>query len=281
MNAPEVAALRAVDVDYAVDGKELLRGVSLDIHGGELVAIVGPNGAGKTTLLRLLAGDAQPDGGRVEIDGRPIAEYSARELARRRAVMPQSSHLPFLFTAREVVRMGRAPWEGERGEREHGAQLADNVMRLTATREYAPRAYPTLSGGEQSRVTLARVLAQETPILVVDEPTAHLDPRHQHLVLDLLHELAAEGAAIVAVLHDLNLAAAYADRAAVLHRGELVCCDAPAAALDPAVLRPVFGLDFAVQPHPDLDRTVLIPLPSRGAVGSSAGDDDGGGDGGM
>ena len=263
MNAPEVAALRAVDVDYAVDGKELLRGVSLDIHGGELVAIVGPNGAGKTTLLRLLAGDAQPAAGRVEIDGRPIAEYSARELARRRAVMPQSSHLPFLFTAREVVRMGRAPWEGERGEREHGAQLADNVMRLTATREYAPRAYPTLSGGEQSRVTLARVLAQETPILVVDEPTAHLDPRHQHLVLDLLQELAAEGAAIVAVLHDLNLAAAYADRVAVLHRGELVCCAAPRAALDPDVLRPVFGLDFAVQPHPDLDRTVLIPLPRR------------------
>ncbi len=272
MNAPEVAALRAVAVDYAVDGKELLRGVSLDIHGGELVAIVGPNGAGKTTLLRLLAGDAQPAAGRVEIDGCPIAEYSARELARRRAVMPQSSHLPFLFTAREVVRMGRAPWEGERGEREHGAQLADNVMRLTATREYAPRAYPTLSGGEQSRVTLARVLAQETPILVVDEPTAHLDPRHQHLVLDLLHELAAEGAAIVAVLHDLNLAAAYADRVAVLHRGELVCCDAPRAALDPDVLRPVFGLDFAVQPHPDLDRTVLIPLPRRSPVGDAAGD---------
>ena len=263
MNASEVAALRAVAVDYAVDGEELLRGVSLDIHGGELVAIVGPNGAGKTTLLRLLAGDAQPAAGRVEIDGRAIADYSARELARRRAVMPQSSHLPFLFTAREVVRMGRAPWEGERGEREHGAQLADNVMRLTATREYAPRAYPTLSGGEQSRVTLARVLAQETPILVVDEPTAHLDPRHQHLVLDLLHELAAEGAAIVAVLHDLNLAAAYADRVAVLHRGELVCCDAPRAALHPDVLRPVFGLDFAVQPHPDLDRTVLIPLPRR------------------
>ena len=259
--APETAALRTRSVGFAVGGKELLREVSLDLHGGELVAVVGPNGAGKTTLLRLLAGDAAPTTGRVEMDGRPLTDYTPRQLARRRAVMPQSSHLPFLFTAREVVRMGRAPWEGERGEREHGAQLADNVMRLTATREYAPRAYPTLSGGEQSRVTLARVLAQETPIILVDEPTAHLDPRHQHLVLDLLRELAAEGAAIVAVLHDLNLAAAYADRAAILHRGELVCCDAPQIALDPEILRPVFGLDFLSHPHPISNRPVLIPLP--------------------
>ena len=264
---PAQPALRAEDVGFRADDKQLLREVSFDIHGGELVAIVGPNGAGKTTLLRLLAGDLAPTAGRVYIDGRPIADYTPRELARRRAVMPQSSHLPFLFTAREVVRMGRAPWEGERGEREHGAQLAERVMGLTGTSEYAPRAYPTLSGGEQSRVTLARVLAQETPILVVDEPTAHLDPRHQHLVLDLLHDLATEGAAIVAVLHDLNLAAAYADRVAVLKRGELVCCDAPHAALDPDVLRPVFGLDFISRPHPDLDRPVLIPLPHRPTAG--------------
>ena len=263
MNDAPPPALRTESVGFSTEGKQLLHDVSLAVHGGQLVAIVGPNGAGKTTLLRLLAGDIQPAAGRIYLDERPLSDYTPRELARRRAVMPQSSHLPFLFTAREVVRMGRAPWEGERGEREHGAQLAEHVMGLTATREYAPRAYPTLSGGEQSRVTLARVLAQETPILVVDEPTAHLDPRHQHLVLELLHELASEGAAIVAVLHDLNLAAAYADRVAVLHRGELVCCDAPHTALDPDVLRPVFGLDFISQPHPDRDRPVLIPLPRR------------------
>ncbi len=258
---PSHPALRADSVSFSIAGDDLLRNVSLDINGGELVAVVGPNGAGKTTLLRLLAGDAVPSSGELYLDERPIGDYSPRELARRRAVMPQSSYLPFLFTAREVVRMGRAPWEGERGEREHGAELADRVMGLTDTREYAPRAYPTLSGGEQSRVTLARVLAQETPILVVDEPTAHLDPRHQHLVLDLLHELASEGAAIIAVLHDLNLAAAYADRVALLHRGELVCCAHPDEALDPAVLKPVFGLDFVSQRHPDADRPVLIPLP--------------------
>ena len=267
MDPPPTPALRADAVSFSAGGKDLLRAVSLDIYGGELVAVVGPNGAGKTTLLRLLAGDAEPSSGALYLDARPIADYTPRELARRRAVMPQSSHLPFLFTAREVVRMGRAPWEGERGEREHGAQLAEHAMGLTDTRAYAPRAYPTLSGGEQSRVTLARVLAQETPILIVDEPTAHLDPRHQHLVLGLLQELAAEGAAIVAVLHDLNLAAAYADRAALLHRGELVCCDAPDAALDPQVLRPVFGLEFAAQRHPYADHPVLIALPRRSGAG--------------
>ena len=245
-----------------LDGKDLIRDLTLPLYGGEIVAIVGPNGAGKTTLLRVLSGDLVSDQGTVYIDNRPLADFDPRELARRRAVMPQSAHLPFLFTAREVVRMGRAPWEGERGEREHGARLTDYAMGLTDTRDYAVRAYPTLSGGEQSRVTLARVLAQETPILLIDEPTAHLDPRHQHLVLQLVRDLAQEGAAIVAVLHDLNLAAAYADRVALLHRGRLAVCDTPEVALDPEVLRPIFGIDFALQRHPRLERPVLVPLPA-------------------
>ena len=177
--------------------------------------------------------------------------------------MPQSGFMPFLFTAREVVKMGRAPWEGERGEREHGARLTDAAMDITDTQPYARRAYPTLSGGEQSRVTFARVLAQETPILLVDEPTAHLDPRHQHLVLSLLADLAAEGAAVVTVLHDLNLAAAYADRVAVLDHGRLVCCEPPRDSLDPDVLEPVFGVEFQVLSHPTLDRPLLAAMPGR------------------
>ncbi len=264
---PRDAVLRCEEVTVRLDGKHLLRNVTLPVHGGEVVAIVGPNGAGKTTLLRALSGDVVPDAGTVYMDERPLADFDPRELARRRAVMPQSAHLPFLFTAREVVRMGRAPWEGERGEREHGARLTDYAMGLTDTRDYAVRAYPTLSGGEQSRVTLARVLAQETPILLIDEPTAHLDPRHQHLVLNLVRDLAEEGAAIAAVLHDLNLAAAYADRVAVLHRGQLAICDVPAVALDPEVLRPIFGIDFALQPHPQLARPVLVALPTPPAGG--------------
>ncbi len=245
-----------------VEDKALIDGVSLSVAGGELVGVVGPNGAGKTTLLKALSGDLPLDGGEAFIDERPIAEFTSRELARRRAVMPQSSYLPFLFTAREVVKMGRAPWEGERGEREHGAKLTDYAMSLTDTRDYAVRAYPTLSGGEQSRVTLARVLAQETPILLIDEPTAHLDLRHQHLVLQLAKELASEGAAVVAVLHDLNLASMYADTALVLHRGKTVTCGPVDRALDPDLLAPVFGMEFVLQPHPDLDRPLLVPLPA-------------------
>lgn len=258
-------ALRVDSATVAVDGRDLLKSVSLDIRGGELVAIVGPNGAGKTTLLKVLAGDADLTDGAVFIDGRPLQDFDAKELARRRAVMPQSGYMPFLFTARDVVRMGRAPWEGERGEREHGARLTDAAMNLTDTRPYASRAYPTLSGGEQSRVTLARVLAQETPILLVDEPTAHLDPRHQHLVLSLLAELASEGAAVAAVLHDLNLAAAYADRVAVLDAGTLICAAPPRQSLDPDLLEPVFHVRFQTLPHPTLDRPLLAALPRRAA----------------
>ncbi len=255
-------AIRGDELIVRVEDKTLLDGVSLSVRGGELVGVVGPNGAGKTTLLKALSGDLPLDGGEIFIDDRPISEFTSRELARRRAVMPQSSYLPFLFTAREVVKMGRAPWEGERGEREHGAKLTDYAMSLTDTRNYAIREYPTLSGGEQSRVTLARVLAQETPILLIDEPTAHLDLRHQHLVLQLAQELASEGAAVVAVLHDLNLAATYADTALVLHRGRTVAHGPVEQALDPELLAPVFGMQFVLQSHPNLERPMLVPLPA-------------------
>jgi iron complex transport system ATP-binding protein len=254
--------LRGESLTVRVDGKSLLDHVNVGVSGGELLGVVGPNGAGKTTLLRALSGDLELSEGTVCIDNRPLDDFDARELARRRAVMPQSSYLPFLFTAREVVRMGRAPWEGERGEREHGAKLTDYAMGLTDTQDYAVRAFPTLSGGEQSRVTMARVLAQETPILLIDEPTAHLDLRHQHLVLQLARELASEGAAVVAVLHDLNLAAMYVDTALVLHRGELVASGPVESSLHPDLLGPVFGLEFVLQPHPELERPLLVPLPS-------------------
>jgi len=254
--------LRGESITVRVDDKALLDDVSLGVYSGELLGVVGPNGAGKTTLLKALSGDVELSAGTVYIDNRPLKDFDARELARRRAVMPQSSYLPFLFTAREVVRMGRAPWEGERGEREHGARLTDYAMGLTDTRDYAVRAYPTLSGGEQSRVTLARVLAQETPILLIDEPTAHLDLRHQHLVLQLARELASEGAVVVAVLHDLNLAAMYVDTAIVLHRGQVVVCGPAQESLHPDILGPVFGIDFALQPHPNLERPLLVPLPT-------------------
>ena len=256
--------LEARSATVRVDGEELLSAASVDLRAGELLAIVGPNGAGKTTLLKVFAGDLEPAEGEVRIDGRPIRELDSKALARRRAVMPQSGYLSFLFTAREVVRMGRAPWSGERGEREHGARLADEAMGLTDTSRYAGRAYPTLSGGEQSRVTLARVLTQETPILLVDEPTAHLDPRHQHHVLGLLRELAGEGAAIAAVMHDLNLAAGFADRVAVLSKGAVVGVGPPRESLAPDVLREVFGAEFIWLEHPALERPVLAQA-GRGA----------------
>ena len=254
--------LRAESVSVEIDGKSLISDVSVGLRSGELLGVVGPNGAGKTTLIKALAGDVELASGRVLIDNRPLSDFDSRELAQRRAVMPQSSYLPFLFSAREVVQMGRAPWEGQPGEREHGANLTDYAMGLTETNDYAVRAYPTLSGGEQSRVTLARVLAQETPILLIDEPTAHLDLRHQHLVLQLAKELASEGAAVAAVLHDLNLAATYADTALLLHRGQPAAYGSAEVVLRPEVLNPIFGLEFVLQPHPQLERPLLVSLPA-------------------
>ena len=253
--------LQGRSLSVLVESKVLIDNIDVGVNGGELLGVVGPNGAGKSTLLKALSGDIEPTSGTVFIDQRPLSDFDSRELARRRAVMPQSSYLPFLFTAREVVRMGRAPWEGERGESEHGAKLTDYAMGLTDTRDYAIRAYPTLSGGEQSRVTFARVLAQETPILLIDEPTTHLDLRHQHLVLQLARELASEGAAVVAVLHDLNLAAMYVDSAIVLQRGTVVTSGPAAEALSPEILGPVFGIEFVLHEHPQLERPMLVPLP--------------------
>ncbi len=261
--------LRGDALSVQIGDKKLLDDVSVGVHHGELLGVLGPNGAGKTTLLKALSGDLELTAGAVYIDERPLSDFGARELARRRAVMPQSSYLPFLFTAREVVRMGRAPWEGERGEREHGARLTDYAMGLTDTRDYAVRAYPTLSGGEQSRVTLARVLAQETPILLIDEPTAHLDLRHQHLVLQLARELASEGAAVVAVLHDLNLAAMYVDTAVILQRGQVVAAGPVEESLHPDLLGSVFGLEFVLQPHPQLERPLLVSLSATLTRGRS------------
>ncbi|MGH2587641.1 MAG: ATP-binding cassette domain-containing protein, partial [Dehalococcoidia bacterium] len=174
--------LEARDVSFRTGKALLLDGVSLTLARGEVLALVGPNGAGKSTLLRVLAGDLEPVTGEVLLEGRPLAEYAAHDLARRRAVMPQQTVLQFAFTAREVALMGRSP-RLRGSEREDDRAFVEGCMARTDCLQFAGRAYPTLSGGEQQRVTLARVLAQETPVLLLDEPTASLDIRHQDLVM--------------------------------------------------------------------------------------------------
>ncbi len=237
--------------------RAVLDGVDLHVAPGELVALVGPNGAGKTTLLRVLAGDLAPHGGRALIDGRPLSSWRAIEIARRRAVLPQATSVEFAFTAREIVEMGRAPHAGTAAAAED-LEIIDWAMEATDCAHLESREFRTLSGGEQGRVNLARVLAQRTPYLLLDEPTAALDLRHQELVMALAAERARAGCSVVAVVHDLNLAAAYADRVGVLFGGRLVACGPPREVLTAARLTEVYAYEVAVLEHPSRGCPLIV-----------------------
>jgi iron complex transport system ATP-binding protein len=262
-----IYALSGVDVDLG--GRAVLTGVELALTGGMVVALVGPNGAGKSTLLRVLGGDVAPAAGEVLFYGRRLADICARELAGRRAVLPQRSVVQFAFTAREVVEFGRgvAPRHrsGQRGLED--TTLIARAMGETDTLDVAGASFPELSGGEQARVMLARVLAQDTPVLLLDEPTSSLDLAHQQSVLEVARRWAAEGALVVVVLHDLNLAACYADRIVVLDQGEVVADGVPWAVLTEALVGEVFASPVRVTRHPTRDCPLVIPLPAVGEEG--------------
>jgi iron complex transport system ATP-binding protein len=249
-------------VTYSVDGATLLHDVTVELHPGMLVALLGPNGAGKSTLLRVLSGDLEPTAGTLLLDGRPLTGHTLRDLAVRRAVLPQASHLTFPFSAYEVVLLGRHPHLARRRETVDDHTIAEGSMRRTETTRFRDRSYPTLSGGEQARVGLARVLAQDTSIVLLDEPTAHLDPRHQHHVLATARELTHSGTAVLAVLHDLNLAATHADAVVVLADGRVCASGTPWDALTEETLEDVFGLPFRRITHPERDVPLLIPVPA-------------------
>ncbi|MER5713459.1 heme ABC transporter ATP-binding protein [Streptomyces sp. NPDC002122] len=258
-----VAEVRGLRV--ALGGRTVLDGVGIGVRAGEVLALVGPNGAGKSTLLAALAADLAPRAGEVRIGGRSAGDWAAGELALRRAVLPQAAALSFPFPVAEVVRMGRAPWAGTGREDEDEAAVA-LAMAATEVEAFAGRPFSALSGGERARVALARVLAQRTGLLLLDEPTAALDLRHQELVLRVCRERAAAGDAVVVVLHDLGLAAAHADRVAVLHGGRIAAAGPPSEVLDAEVLSRVYRQPVEVFPHPRTGVPLVVPIrttPSR------------------
>ncbi len=236
----------------------ILRAVDLDARRGEVLALVGPNGAGKSTLLAALAGDRPLDEGAVSLDGTPLSSWTWRELAMRRAVLPQEVALSFPFSTRAVVEMGRAPWFGTDRAGEDPAAVADAVARVEVT-GFLDRPVTTLSGGERARVALARVLAQRAGTLLLDEPTAALDLRHQELVLRVAREDAARGAAVVVVLHDLGLAAAHADRIALLGEGRIRRVGSPGEVLTGPSLSEVYGTEVEVIAHPRTGQPLVLP----------------------
>ena len=244
--------IRARGVTVRAGRSTLVDAIDLDVVAGEVVALVGPNGAGKSTLLSVLAGDRRPSAGQVSLGGRDLATLSITELARRRAMLPQRSHLALAFTAREVVQLA------------HPAvtrALADRCLLEVETADLADRLYPTLSGGEQQRVQLARVLAQlmhhPGAALLLDEPTSALDPRHQRTVLALARAAAAEHRAVVVVLHDLTLAARWADRVALLREGRLLAVGDPTSVLTPETLTRAYQTELHV--HRTNGRLVIAP----------------------
>lgn len=237
------ALLEARRVGGGYGGRAALREASLSIARGECVAITGPNAAGKSTLLRALCG-ALPDAtGEIRLDGTELSSLSSIERARRVALVPQASRWDLDFTVRELVAMGRAPHTGTWGlETARDREIIAEAMTDADVAPLAERRFAELSGGERQRVLLARALAQSTPLLLLDEPTAHLDPGHQQLVLDRLLAHAARGGASVTVLHDLALASRL-HRVVVLEAGRIVA-DGPAAmVLTPDRLAATWGID--------------------------------------
>ncbi|MFB7210710.1 heme ABC transporter ATP-binding protein [Streptomyces sp. NPDC056255] len=256
--SPGSAVAEARGLRVRLGQRPVLESIDLTARAGEVLALVGPNGAGKSTLLAALAADLAAEQGEVRIDGRPVTDWSPAELALRRAVLPQSAALSFPFPVADVVRMGRAPWAGTERADEDDPAVA-SAMAATEVTEFAERPFSALSGGERARVALARVLAQRAPLLLLDEPTAALDLRHQELVLRICRKRAAAGDAVVVVLHDLGLAAAYADRAAVLHGGRIAVVGPPAGVFTGELLGEVYRQPVEVFPHPRTGAPLVVP----------------------
>ena len=253
--------IRARQLSFGYGDTPLLRGVDLDVARGEIFGVLGANGAGKSTLARLLLGLMRPASGEVRIDDRDLATLSPRERARLVAAVLQDEPLEFPFSALEVVLMGRRARLGPFGfEAAADLEAAERAMRDTGVSEMAARPLSELSGGERRRVLIARALAQDTPALVLDEPAAALDVRHQLELFALLDAKKRAGSAVVVVVHDLNLAAQWCDRVALLVAGAPAVVGRVDEVLTPERLGAAFGVEVAVGAHPTTGARVLYPI---------------------
>lgn len=254
--------LETSEVSFAYRDTEVLRKVSVSVNPGEFMGIMGPNGSGKTTLLRCMTGYLTPSSGVVTVDGTPVSAHSPREIAKFFAVVPQISATDFPFTAYDIVMMGRIPHSAHRlggYSKEDMAKVRDAMAR-TNTLQFAERTFNALSGGERQRVVIARAIAQEPQVLLLDEPTIYLDISGQIEIMDLVKDInRKEGMSVVAVLHDVNLAARYCDRIALLSQGEVEAVGTPAEVLTQDMIQVVYGVDVAVRRDPMTNSVYVMP----------------------
>jgi iron complex transport system ATP-binding protein len=254
------ALLTAQNISFAYDGRPVLKGVSLVVEAGEFVGLIGANGSGKTTLLRILLG-LLPAPGAVRLCDDPLESLDRREVAKRATMVLQDTRVDFAFTARELVAMGRTPYLGRfTPERPVDQEAIAHAMRETGTEGLAERLVTELSGGERQRVHLARALAQETRVILLDEPTANLDLTHQYEALELVREFTGSGGAALAAIHDLTLAARFCDRLLLLSDGKIVAAGPPAEVITESNLAHHFALRARLRRDEETGGLIVYPL---------------------
>ncbi len=253
------------DIHYAAGRKKILQQVSFTALPGEFTVLLGPNGAGKSTLLRLLSGDKQPQSGSIQLNGRNLQRYSTAELACCRAVLTQHYALSLPFTCEEVVLMGRYP-HFKQSPAALDKKIVADCMEEMQVSTFSNRQFGTLSGGEQQRVQLARVLAQlygttgmHHKILLLDEPTASMDYLQQQLCMNKAKEVARQNSCVIVVLHDLNLAAQFADRIILLKQGRIFTQGTPHTVLQPGIIRSVYGVEVNILQHEQYAFPFIVP----------------------
>lgn len=262
-SGPTMPAIETTAVTVEIDGHRILDVVDFAAHPGQVHALIGPNGAGKSTLLGVIAGDQSVTAGTVRIAGKSLSDWTLRQLARERAVLLQDHSVFFPFTVRQVVEMGRTPWARTPREDDDETVVAA-ALAATDVEHLGDRRIPSLSGGERARAAFARVLAQETGILLLDEPTAALDLGHQEAVLQLARDRARAGDAVVVVLHDLSLAAAWSDRITLLEQGRVVASGIPTEVLTAERISAVYRHPVEVIEHPVTGAPIILPVRNGG-----------------
>ena len=260
--------LQICQVSFSYLDGLVLRNIDLSVKAGEIVGLLGPNGSGKTTLLKLASGILKPTQGEIKLDGSSLSQLSRKSIARNIAVVPQQFHIPFAFTASEVVMLGRTPFLRPLAEEtEADRQLVNNALELVGIRELAQRRFDELSGGERQKVILAMALAQQPKLLLLDEPTVHLDITHQVEILELVKRLnVEEGLTVIAAMHDLNLAALYFDRLILLKEGRVWADGTPNQVLTEAKISEVFSASVRVERHPLTGAPHIVVMPKGNGI---------------